>query len=110
METLDRTQTRHDHNIWRSIEGASSVTVFFVEPNAAGAWRIAAQSKYEVRRFPGDPIQEKSSTYEAYFVKRVKPGTEELALRPEISEGARVPARSYRLKLMDRQGNIITEL
>jgi len=92
-----------------SIEGTSSVTSFFIEPNNKGTWRIAAELKYQELRRPDD-VEEKTSSYEAYSVKRVKPGTEDPALRPAIPISARISARSYRLILMDREGKIITEL
>jgi hypothetical protein len=92
-----------------SIEGTSSERSFFIEPDQKGTWRIAAETKYPDVRAPGD-WEEKTSSYEAYSVKRVRPGKEEPALRPVIPKGARVSARSYRLMLIDQGGNVITEL
>jgi hypothetical protein len=92
-----------------SIEGTSSETRFFIQPDESGAWRIAAERKYQEMRRPDD-IVEKTSSYEAYSVRRVKPGGGNAEARPTIANTARVPARSYRLVLLDRDGKVITEL
>jgi hypothetical protein len=63
-----------------SIEGTSSERSFFIEPDDKGMWRIAAEAKYPDVRGPRD-LEEKTSSYEAYSVKRVRPGEEEPAMR-----------------------------
>jgi hypothetical protein len=77
-------------------------------------WRIAAELRYQVLEIPKQEVEEKpsykTSSYEAYSVKRVKPGRGEPESRQAIATNARVPARSYRLVLFDRDGKVITEL
>jgi hypothetical protein len=92
-----------------SIEGASSLTTFFVEPDKQGRWCVAAEMKYEEMRHP-DNIEEGTSSYEAYSVKRVKPDIHDPASRVAIPTNARVSAQSYRLLLLDREGKEITQL
>jgi hypothetical protein len=92
-----------------SIEGTSSETNFFIEPGEQGGWRIAAEKKYQEMRRPDD-IEEKTAGYEAYSVRRVKPGRGEPKSRSTIPRNARIPARSYRLVLFDREGRVIAEL
>jgi hypothetical protein len=91
------------------IEGTSSQTSFFIEPDGQGAWRIVAERKYQEMRRPDD-VEEKTSSYEAYSVRRVKPGREEPESRPTIPKHARIPARSYRLVLSNKEGKVLAEL
>lgn len=95
----------------QSIEGEPSKSLYYVEPDGAGGWRVSVRIERHLsdRRGSGRRWFE-AVEFDAFALEPVEPRNSGLVPYKPIGESEDVSPQRYRLLLKDKKGKILQEL
>jgi hypothetical protein len=98
---------------WSTVEGDGGTSIYRVEPDENGIWRVALQLEGSETDFAQEKSRHRSKHAEAYEVIRVKipkDMDERAEPRVAIPGDAPLPPTKYCLLLKDKDGKVLGEL